>query len=397
MPARRSGPTSHLLPYGQEPYCLAVTTDSVVVSPNRAHSPLALGPALANALSRPIDSPRLRDLARPGQRVLIVVSDDTRDDPRAALLAAIIAELPTGVQIAVAVANGTHGPCEIERLRLGTLAGNFVVINHDAFDSTAMRHLGTTARGTPVVVNTCVVDADVIVATGTIKPHYFAGYGAGIKSIFPGLGENAAIRTNHELKREPDARAGVVLGNPCRDDLEEVLAFVPPVFLLNLVRDEHGAIAAAVAGHAVSAFRAGARVCGGLYRATAPVSRAVVVSDELPVTATLYQACKLVAAAAPVLADRGTVIVVAECADGTGPIDVVNHGIYELGLRPRLPPKHRVVLVSSLSEYRVSSTFCAWAPSVEAALAQIDDVPTIIPRAAAMILEPTILEPKNHV
>ena len=35
---------------------------------------------------------------------------------------------------------------------------------------------------------------DLVIATGCIRPHYFAGFGAGVKAIFPGLGQAAAIR-----------------------------------------------------------------------------------------------------------------------------------------------------------------------------------------------------------
>lgn len=389
MPVHRSGPTTLVLPFGRKPYRLDLATDSLKVTAGAVAQGLELRGAITRALAAPIGSKRLRERVTPGQRVLIVVSDQSRDDPRAELIAAIRAELPETVATTIAIANGTHGLSDIESLHLGEAAEGLTVVNHDAFDRDAAREIGTTRRGTPIRVNPRVVEADLIVATGVIKPHYFAGYGAGIKSVFPGLGENDSVRANHALKREPNARAGVVDGNPCREDLEECLAFVPPVFIVNLVRDATGAVATCVAGDPIRAFRAGAGVCGDLYRVAAPSSRAVVVSDHLPVTGSLYQASKLVAAAAPLLAERGTIIVAADCPDGIGPVDVVNHGIYEIGLRPRLPAKHRVVLVSTLSEYKVATTYCRWAPSVEAALAEIDDVPIVIPCAGSMLLERT--------
>jgi nickel-dependent lactate racemase len=318
---------------------------------------------------------------------LIAISDASRDDPRQELLTAILSELPRNVSVVVAVANGTHGPCDTGRLGLDDLA-SLTVVNHDAHDIDSTELVGTTRRGTPVRVNRCVLEADLVIATGVIKPHYFAGYGAGVKAVFPGLGENASVRTNHELKREESSRAGVVDGNPCREDLEEALGFLPPVFLLNVVRDAEGAVAMCVAGDPIEAFRRGVAVCDELFRNAAPKSRALVVSDHLPVTASLYQASKLVAAAAPLLEDRGTMIIAAECPEGVGPVDVVNHGIYEIGLRPRLPDKHQIVLVSAMSEYRVATTYCQWAPTIESVLARLDDVPTVIPSASAMILEP---------
>src|SRR5690606_29722507 len=139
--------------------------------------------------------------------------------------------------------------------------------------------------------------------------------------IFPGLGASREIRINHELKREPLARAGVVDGNPCRDDLEEAVDLLAACkFLLNVVIDDRGGAQAAVAGDIRAAFRVGARACERLYRVSAPRAPVVVVSDGLPITGSLYQASKLVASAAGLLCDGGTLILVAACPDGVGPV-----------------------------------------------------------------------------
>jgi nickel-dependent lactate racemase len=262
-------------------------------------------------------------------------------------------------------------------------------VNHDGADRAQLTGLGTTRRGTPVMVNRALLDADVVVATGCIIPHYFAGYGAGSKAIFPGLGGSIEIRINHRLKQEPGARAGVVDENPCRLDLEEAAAMLPtPAFLLNAVLDDDATPRAAVAGDLRSAFRTGASLCGPLYRVTAPSTRRIVVSGRGPVTATLYQASKLVAAAAPLLAPGGTIIVAAECGQGTGPVDTVNRAIYDIGLKPRLPSDHRIVLVSSLPPDQVAPTYCDWSPSIEQALAEAGtDPPVVLPRAGSLICQ----------
>jgi lactate racemase len=105
------------------------------------------------------------------------------------------------------------------------------------------------------------------------------------------------------------------------------------------------------------------------------------------VTASLYQASKLVAAAAPLLVPGGRIVVAAECWQGTGPLDIVNQGIYEIGIKPRLPAAHRVILVSSLPRDEVEQTYCEWAPSVEAALVDDDDPPTVLPRAGRLLCQ----------
>ena len=345
---------------------------------------------MESALSGPIGSARLEDRVRPGMRVVVVVSDSTRAEPRDALLRAVLARLPESLSVQVAVATGTHRPGPVEELGIGDDLAERITswIVHDGGKTDSLALVGTTRRGTPVSLNRSLLDADLIVATGCIIPHYFAGYGAGVKAIFPGLGGSREVRINHELKSQPGARAGVVDGNPCREDLEEALDFLPaPPFLLNLVLDDDGAARAAVAGDARAAFRAGVALCAPLYQVRAPRARTVVVSGRGPITASLYQASKLVAAAAPLVEEDGTVVVVAECWLGTGPLEVVNRGIYEIGIRPRLPAHHQIVLVSSLAPEVVAATYCRHAPSLEAALAGASEPPLVLPRAGSLLCE----------
>jgi nickel-dependent lactate racemase len=296
----------------------------------------------------------------------------------------VLTRLPATRNATIAIANGTHGPCDPSQLGLPAEAHGLALVNHDAHDPSQLVSLGTTRRGTPLCVNRCVVEADVVVATGRIKPHYFAGFGAGAKAVFPGLGGNEEIRINHRLKSDPRARAGRVEGNPCREDLESVIDVLGrPLFLLNVVTDHRGGAQRAVAGDARGAFRAGADHARALYAAQASAADCILVSDALPLTGSLYQASKLVAAVAGHLRPGGTVILAAECPDGVGPLDTVNHGIYELGLVPRLPAAHRVVLHSGLTRSMVETTYCGWCERVEDWL---DDRPLVVPRGGVILL-----------
>jgi nickel-dependent lactate racemase len=379
------------LDYGRRPYPVELPAESRIL---RAPTPLEAPPSLEflmeSALDEPVGAVRLEERVRAGMRVVLVVSDSTRAEPRDALVRAVLARMPGAVSVEVAVATGTHGPCRLEDLGIGEDLASRIdrVVMHDGADRGSLVAVGTTRRGTPVTVNRAVLDADLVVATGCIIPHYFAGYGAGVKAIFPGLGGAREIRINHELKAEPGARAGVVDGNPCRDDLEEVLDFLPaPPFLLNAVVDDDGHARAAVAGDVRAAFRAGAARCAPLYTVRAPRARTVVVSGRGPITASLYQASKLVAAAAPLAEEGGTIVVVAECWQGTGPLEIVNRGIFEIGIRPRLPAGCRVELVSSLPPDVVAQTCFEHAPSLEAVLARGDQAPLVLPRAGSLLCE----------
>lgn len=377
------------LPYGRRPYPLTLDRAATLVeAPPLPAVERSVESMIDAALDTPIASPRVEDLVRSGDRVTLVVSDATRDEPRAAFLAALRARLPD-VRLTVAIATGTHGPCGIDALGVpAALLAGAAIVDHDGHRDDDLVTLGTTARGTPVRLHRCAVETDLVVATGCLRPHYFAGFGAGIKAVFPGLGAAREIRINHRLKGEPGARAGVVVGNPCRDDLEEAVAMLPARrFLLNGLCGPDGAVRDAIAGDVVIAFREAARRATPWFHVRAPRAKVVVASDVLPVTASLYQASKILAAVAAVVAPGGAVILAAECVDGIGPVDVVNRAIFELGIAPRLPDGCIIYLVSGLDPTVVAPSYARWAPSVEDVLTRHPGTVVVLPRASQLLVE----------
>ncbi len=375
------------LPYGRVPYRLDLTgRDATVIEPRALPPPPPVSALFDAALGAPRGRPALSSLVSPGNRVTVIVSDATRMEPRSELLGALRRHLPA-VRWTIAIATGTHGPSPLGPLGLTGIEGT--VINHDGHRAVDLVDLGVTRRGTPVRIHRCVIDADLVIATGCIRPHYFAGFGAGVKAIFPGLGEASAIRRNHTLKTAPGARSGVVDGNPCREDLEEAVAMVPtPTFLLNGVCGPDGLIHAAVAGDLHGAFRTGAELARAWFTVRAPRAPIVIASDALPVTATLYQAAKIAAACADLVEPGGTLVLAAECSDGTGPLPVVNESVFRIGVLPRLASGVSIRLVSSLSPSKVACTLVDHAPSIESVLAERTGRVVVIPRASQAIIEP---------
>lgn len=377
------------LPYGRAPYPLDLANRSVtVVTAAPRPPPPLIEELLAAALDAPIGARRLEAQVAAGARVTVIVSDQTRDEPRGLFLRALRARLPD-VRWTIAIATGTHGPARLDALEIpAELLTDAVLVNHDGHRSDDLVELGTTMRGTPVRIHRCVLDADLVVATGCIRPHYFAGFGAGVKAIFPGLGEAASIRINHALKAEPGARAGIVDGNPCREDLAEAVRMVPtPVFLANGVCAPDGAIHDVVAGDLDAAFRVGVALARAWFTVSAPRAPIVIASDVLPITASLYQAAKIAATAAPLVLPGGVLVLVAECPEGIGPKLVVNEAILRIGILPRLAPGASIKLVSALSPCDVASTLLEYATSVDAAICDISGSVVVIPRASQLIIE----------
>lgn len=337
-----------------------------VVTPAPRARGRGLSELCREALGRPVGGVDIARSAVEARRIVLVVSDATREEPRAELLAALREVLPWE-RVELVVACGTHEPCSPE-----VVPGPFRDRPIHVFDGSAeseLVHLGRTPRGTRVRLLRALCEAQLVVATGRIRPHYFAGFSGGAKSIFPGCAHPTDALVNHALKADPSARLGRVEDNVCRLDMEAAALRLPGTAgMLNVLCDVDGGPVAAASGHLVQAHRALAREALECFRVAAPPSAVVVVADRWPVTRTLYQASKLLPPAGPLLEDGGTIILVADCADGIGPQPRVNEGIYRLGVRPQLPPNHRVVLVSTLAPEVVASSYAEPAPNLVAAL-----------------------------
>ncbi|MBK9518186.1 MAG: DUF2088 domain-containing protein [Anaeromyxobacter sp.] len=359
------------LGYGARPLLLPEGLVAEVLAPPAPPAVADLPAALADALDHPVGSRPLRQVVTARTRAVVVISDASRDEPRAELFAAVRRELGAlgDDRITLAVANGTHAPGDPAGLGLPPqVLARHRLVNHDGHDLAAMVEMGRTSRGTRLRVNRCLAEADVVVTTGRIKPHYFAGYGGGCKGIFPGLGWHEDVRQNHLLKADRASSLGRADQNPCREDLEEAVRRLGrDTFMLNVV-EAGGAILGAVAGDLVLAHREGVRRLRPWVEVEAAPADVVVVSAPLPVSGSLYQASKLVPPAGLLLRDGGVVIVAAECPDGIGPVAVVNEAIFTLGVRRFLPERFTLLLVSGMPPATVARSYATYAPSLEAAL-----------------------------
>jgi len=279
---------------------------------------------LQNALAQPIDSPRLRELVKPGETVVIITSDLTRPCPSDKMLPPLLAELsaagvPDG-DITVVAALGLHRP--MTEAELETMVGPEVyhrvrVINSDSTDTV---RLGRTSRGTPVEIFRPVVEADRRICLGNLELHYFAGYSGGAKAILPGCASKATVNHNHAMMVQPEAATGRLDGNPVRADLEEGVAMLGVDFILNAIVGIDHQIKAAVAGDVLQAHRAG---CEWVARqGKLPLEQAadivLVSAGGFPKDLNLYQAQKALDNAAYAVRDGGIIILLAECGEGFG-------------------------------------------------------------------------------
>lgn len=314
------------IPYGKDSLELSIPDRNFLqtLMPNPLEEGLTGVDEVVRGLRNPIGSKRLKDLVKPGQKVVLITSDITRPMPSYKVLPPVLEELNEGgipdSDITIVFALGSHR-CHTEEEKK-KLVGEELYSRITCIDSSGeFTHMGTTSRGTPVDIFKPVADADVRVCLGNIEFHYFAGYSGGAKAIMPGVSTRDAIQCNHSRMVEDAAHAGAIEGNPVREDIDEVCGkFVPVDFIVNVVLDEKKQIRRCVAGHFIQAHREGCAYLDKLYKIKIPRQADIVIASAggYPKDINLYQAQKALDNAKHAVRAGGCIIWTASACEGLG-------------------------------------------------------------------------------
>jgi len=316
------------LPYGKTEVCLRVPTKNFLgtIEPKEKPGVADARAEVERALKEPIGSKKLCDIAKPGDKVAIVVDDATRPAPSHIMVPPILDELNSaGVRdedIRVIFGCGTHRAVSSEeavRLLGEAVLKRVKVISHDC-KAPDLVYFGMTKYGTKVYLNRVFAEADVKILTGDVCFHYYAGYGGGRKSVLPGVAGEETIKANHAMLLHPNAKTGVLEGNPVHEDMVEAAKMAKVDFILNVVINTKGEVVQAFAGDMEKAFHEGVKLVDEMYRV--PVDRkaeiVVVSPGGHPADVNLYQAYKGVDSAQEVVKRGGVIVLVAECPEGYG-------------------------------------------------------------------------------
>ena len=228
-------------PFGSTYADLELPDSACVVSMNPAPAIEDPASAIRQALEAPIGTPPLRAIAaakkekNPGATCTILVSDNTRPVPyvgeQGILLPAIEVLLECGYktdEILILIATGTHrlmSDAEIAvMIDKRVLDMGIRVVNHDSLDAATLRNIGSTKRGTPMMLDTRYLDADLKIATGLVESHFMAGASGGRKSICPGIigKESTFIFHGPEFMAHEKATDLVLEGNPVHEESLEI-------------------------------------------------------------------------------------------------------------------------------------------------------------------------------
>ena len=291
-----------------------------------------VGSAIAEALANPIGAPPLREIARPGDRACIVFTDVTRASPEHLLVPALLRELEAaGVRdedVTLLCGIGMHRPSTPEEkvAKLGqAVVERYRVIDNEPQNPDALIDLGVTPGGTPVSAHRAAVEADVLVATGLVEPHQYAGYSGGRKTLAVGAAGEALIAHTHgpAFVEHPGTRLGRIEGNPFHEAITEAARRAGLRFILNVVLDDEKRVVCVKAGEPVETHRQLVAFARSIYEVPIPHQYDVAIGGAgFPKDANLYQASRVASylffAPTPVVKPGGFLIVPARCEEGAG-------------------------------------------------------------------------------
>ncbi|MBN1814775.1 MAG: nickel-dependent lactate racemase [Anaerolineae bacterium] len=322
------------IPYGKThlEFGLLPGMHGTVVESQRVEPLADVEDAVGEALARPIASPPLWDMVDPGDRVCIIFTDVTRASPGQMLVPAILQKLAAaGVRdedIALLCGIGMHRPSTRgeKTAKLGAdVVARYHVVDNEPQNPGALVDVGVTSGGVPVLVHRAAAEADLLIATGLVEPHQYAGYSGGRKTVAIGAGGEPTIEHTHgsAFLDHPGTRLGRIEGNPFHEAVTEAARRAGLRFILNVVLDGEKRVLKVAAGEPEETHRQLVSFARSVYEMEIPHQYDVAVGGVgYPKDANLYQASRaasnLFFAPTPVIKPGGLLIVPARCQEGAG-------------------------------------------------------------------------------
>ena len=313
------------LAYGSGHLPIEVPDDNTtIIEPAHIDGLLDEKAAVLDALQNPISSQPLLERISPDTKICIAFTDITRATPNNRIIPCLLEHLG-GPNDNITLLNqlGTHRPNtreELETMLTPEVVANYRVLNHEPENPKALVQVGTTADGTPALLNRHIVEADLRIITGFIEPHFFAGFSGGVKGIMPGCAGLETVMSNHGAKNigDPQATFGVTEGNPLWEELRDIALKAGPSFLLNVTLNEQRDITNVFAGDIIEAHKTGCAFVkkSAMQPVDQPFDIVVTTNSGYPLDLNLYQGVKGISAGARVLKEGGTLILAAECREG---------------------------------------------------------------------------------
>ena len=289
---------------------------------------------IGERLDSPIDSSAIEEIVNPGDSVLIVVPDATRQTACGQVVNLVVRRLIAGGtaphEIRIIFATGIHRKVtEAEKAAILTpfIAQRIKTIDHDPRDLMQIVQMGETSGGIPIELNRALVEHDHVIIIGGVSFHYFAGFTGGRKLVCPGLASARTVSATHKLafdcetkSRREGVDTGLLDGNAVNEAFMEIVSKIDPAFCISTIVNDDGEAVDLFCGNWLSSHRAACDAYSDEHTVKIAEKRDLVIVScgGYPHDINLIQAHKALEAASHACNDGGTIIFLADCADGLG-------------------------------------------------------------------------------
>lgn len=288
--------------------------------------------AIRAALNHPTGTRPIREIAKSKTQVCIVFTDSTRACPDHLLVPPLLKELEeAGVKdkdITLLCGIGMHRPStKNERVaKLGTeVVNRFRVIDSEPQNPSALADLGPLPGGLHIKMHRAVTEADLVIATGIVEPHQYAGYSGGYKTVAIGAAAESVIAYTHgpAFIDDPCTRLGRIDGNPFQDIVTQIGRLTNLKFIVNVVLDDDKKVLCVKAGEPEQTYRTLVDFARSVYEVPIPRQYDIAIGGVgYPKDSNLYQASRapsyLFFAPISVVKPGGFIIIPARCEEGAG-------------------------------------------------------------------------------
>jgi len=313
-------------------FTLPHTMQATVIGSQPAEPVKDVPDAINEALAHPIGTKPLGELAGPGTRACIVFTDITRTCPDHLLVPALLAELEKAgvrdedITLLCGIGMHRHSTREEKIAKLGAgIVERYRVIDNEPQNPLVQVDLGVTPGGVPVQLHRAVVEADLVIATGIVEPHQYAGYSGGRKTVAIGAAGEVLIAYTHgpDFVDHPGTRLGRIEGNPFHEAVTETARRANLRFIVNVVLDDDKRVLWVLAGEPDQAFQELVTFAKSIYEVPIPHQYDIAIGGVgFPKDINLYQASRapsyLFFAPTPVVRPGGFLIIPARCEEGVG-------------------------------------------------------------------------------
>lgn len=287
---------------------------------------------LFKSLNNPLSFNPLKKIIKEAKpkNAVVIVEDITRANPYyPEILSSLLSYFPEKLRknTIFLIALGTHRPhSKSDNIRV---YGEYLVrkckfVNHNCDEGN--EYIGTTSFGNRIFVNKIALECDLLIVTGSIDTHSFAGYSGTRKSILPGIASRESITFNHSFVVDVNSNMGSVEENKLHLDMfeaaEKFIEVRKPkqTFFINFIKNHKKQLIKILSGSMEAVHKKGVQIARKLFSVPIKLKSdlTIVSCGGYPRDINLYQAQKSLTCASLATKVGGTIILVAECCEGVG-------------------------------------------------------------------------------